>query len=236
MNEHAFAQYGPVPDDYRTARQWIWNLVRELERTRQDVQNHENEVKSLRSEMDEMKRKVVKLKRKCRGSKRSTEPCEQMQEEVSRMLLALGHAKEFDSAIDTAMDDYVSIRQAFRHIDRSRRMTQTLREDLDFLATEVLNHFALILARLQVSIHEVEPEVELDLDVHDVVARLETPEESNLNRVCECIEPFFRWTSSRDQPRKRKARVSAWTKLNAKSVSSANRLAQPIGNGNGKAH
>lgn len=221
MNATLFDELGRLPENFSELRVWLPPLIGHLQRTR--------------SEMDEMKRSVEKLKRKCRGSKRSTEPCEKLQEEVSRMLLALGHAKEFDSAIDTAIDDYVSIRQAFRHIDQNRRMTQALREDLDLLATEVLSHYALILARLQVSIHEVEPEVELDLTVHEVVVRLETAEESKLNRVCECVDPLFRWTSSKDVSRRRKAKVSAWTKLKKLTVLSLNRLAQPSGNGNGKA-
>ena len=134
-------------------------------------------------------------------------------QELTRSLALTGDGARLDGSIRTCIEWYCEVRNELHRVLSNEELAETLREDIATGFRTILDRHAEALARLDVSVRDVEPGTKLDACEVLIVKELETHRKRELDKVAECLQPEFRWTNGFGQDRIEVARVSAFTTL-----------------------
>jgi len=193
MDAKSTSRRQSCPESYVVARQWLDGMFEQVQ-----------------FRLDGLERKVEELTPTPKAA-----VDHEWREELVRCLIALGQARGFNTAIEAAIEDYVSIRRELRELEKLK-ISKTVRPQIEMCFSELLTRFCLALSRVGVSIHEIAPGTPLDKGLHEVIEHLVTDDESHLDTIWECIQPEFRWSTGQVD-RVQRARVIAFTKFDSHS-------------------
>lgn len=138
---------------------------------------------------------------------------EKFLQELTRSLALTGDGARLDRSIRTSIEWYCEVRSELHRVLLNDEVAAKLRDDIATGFQTILDRHAEALARLDVSITDVEPGTKLDACEVLIVKELETHRKRELDRVAECLQPEFRWTNGFGQERIEVAKVSAFTTL-----------------------
>ena len=123
------------------------------------------------------------------------QPSEQAEflKQLTRTLLVSGNGERLDRAIRELIRHYGEAREEIRRFQSHDEITEELRGDIVAGFTRFLTKFQEDLVLLGVCIEEVQIGDALDVQLHRIVDRVSTGDDSHLDTVAECIRPAFRW-------------------------------------------
>ena len=133
--------------------------------------------------------------------------------ELTRALLLSASGERLDPTVRAVIRYYCETLEEVKRFERHKELPEDIRDDIVAGFSRVLTRYREDLASLHVTVNEVKPGTQLDVDWHRVEEQLSTDNPEALNTVAECMRPSFCWLDGWGKKCREPARVKIYGHL-----------------------